>query len=154
MPGNVLGSFNTTRSIEMECVIMSLSIDHINRYVSNVDKFIDFYQSVLSFKLIGKGIKQNGSRYAILQGTEHELFISEKEDFKAVNENLRHIGYSVDNIDELLEDLKDKGYVNKEQQVIVKQYSRQIYIKDPDGMEVDLIQWTDKQGFYNNLKLK
>lgn len=131
---------------------MKLSIDHINRYVSNVDKFIDFYQVVLGYKLIGMGKKQNGKPYAILQGQGHELYISEKDGFEAVNENLRHIGYSVDNADQFLEKLKLKGYAAEKQQVIVKQYSRQFYIKDPDGMEIDLIEWTDKQGFYNNLK--
>jgi catechol 2,3-dioxygenase-like lactoylglutathione lyase family enzyme len=129
-----------------------LSIDHINRYVSNVDKFIDFYQEVLDYKLIGLGIKQSGNKYAILQGIGHEMFISEKDNFKPINENLRHIGYSVDNADQFLEKLKLKGYATEEQQVIIKQYSRQLYIKDPDGMELDLIEWTDKQGFYNNLK--
>jgi catechol 2,3-dioxygenase-like lactoylglutathione lyase family enzyme len=132
---------------------VSFSIDHINRYVSNVDKFIEFYQSVLEFRLIGRGKKQSGHKYAILQGQGHELFVSEKDGFEAVNGNLRHIGYTVDNIDKLLEKLKQNGYVNMEQQVIVKEYSRQIYIKDPDGMEIDLIQWTDKQGFYQNLKM-
>jgi hypothetical protein len=41
-----------------------------------------------------------------------------------------------------------------EQQVITKQYSKQIYMNDPDGMELDLIEWTDKQGFYKNLKIE
>jgi catechol 2,3-dioxygenase-like lactoylglutathione lyase family enzyme len=137
-----------------ECDNMSLPIDHINRYVSNVDKFIEFYQSILDYQVIGRGLKQNGNKYAILQGLGHELFISEKNGFEAVNENLRHIGYSVDNVEDVLEELKQKGYVDIEQQVIIKQYSRQIYIKDPDGMEIDLIQWTDKQGFYNNLRVE
>lgn len=129
------------------------SIDHINRYVSNVDKFIEFYESTLDFELIGKGVKRSGNKYAILQGAGIELFISERDGFEAVNENLRHIGYSVDNADMLLEELQLKGYAPCEQQVIVKQFSRQIYIKDPDGMEIDLIQWTDKDGFYKNLKI-
>ena len=132
---------------------LSLSIDHINRNVSNVDKFIEFYKIVLGYKLIGMGIKENGNKYAILQGLGHELFISEKDNFKAVNESLRHIGFSVDNVDKLLEELKTKGAAAAIQQVIVKKYSRQIYIKDPDGMDIDLIQWTDKQGFYDNLQI-
>lgn len=132
---------------------MCLEVDHINRYVSDVDKFIEFYTSALNYKLIAKGIKQNGSKYAILQGLGHEAFISERADFTAVNENLRHIGYSVDNADRILEELKNKGYAAAEQQVIVKAYSRQIYIKDPDGMEIDLIQWTDKDGFYRSLNI-
>jgi catechol 2,3-dioxygenase-like lactoylglutathione lyase family enzyme len=132
---------------------MGFSIDHINRYVSNVDKFIEFYQEALGYKLIGRGIKHNGKKYAILQGLGHELFISEKDGFELVEENLRHIGYSVDNVDKVLEELKQKGWVAADKQVIVKKYSRQIYINDPDGMEIDLIQWTDKEGFYRDLKL-
>lgn len=130
------------------------SIDHINRYVSNVDKFIEFYETALSYKLIGKGVKQNGKKYAILQGQGNELFISEKDNFEVLGENMRHIGYSVDSADNVLERLKLMGYADCEQQVIVKPYSRQVYIKDPDGMEIDLIQWTDKEGFYKSLKVE
>ncbi|OEF98960.1 hypothetical protein BHF71_10560 [Vulcanibacillus modesticaldus] len=111
-------------------------IDHFNRYVSNVNKFIDFYQDVLKYRLIDKGTKRNGKNYAILQGDGHELFISEKDNFKKVVDNFRHIGYYVENIDEMLEELKDKGYVENNKEVIVKRFSRQIYIKDPDGFEI------------------
>jgi catechol 2,3-dioxygenase-like lactoylglutathione lyase family enzyme len=131
------------------------AIDHLNRYVSNVEMNIDFYQGVLGYELIDKGVKQNGKNYAILKGDRHELFISEKEGFTEEQEsNFRHIGYFVEDIDELLETLKLKGYVEKEKEIIIKPYSRQFYIKDPDGFEIDLIQWTDKQGFYNYLKDK
>jgi catechol 2,3-dioxygenase-like lactoylglutathione lyase family enzyme len=128
-------------------------IDHLNRHVSNVDAFIVFYSDALGYGLLKKGIKANGKPYAILRGAGHELFISEKDGFAPETEkNFRHIGYAVDDADKLLADLKSKGYLEEGRQVIVKQFSRQIYITDPDGFEIDLIQWTDKQGFYNNLK--
>lgn len=131
------------------------SIDHLNRYVSNVEEFINFYSDVLDYELIDKGIKENGKNYAILKGDGHELFISEKDNFNIESEqNFRHIGYFIENVDELLEKLKLKGYIAKEQELIVKQFSRQFYIKDPDGFEIDLIQWTDKNGFYSYLKDK
>lgn len=130
------------------------AIDHLNRYVSNVDIFISFYTDVLEYELLEQGMKANGYRYAILKGNAHELFISEKENFmKEMVCNFRHIGYVVDNVDELLEVLKTKGYIENEKQIIVKPYSRQFYIKDPDGFELDLIQWTDKIGFYNKNQL-
>lgn len=130
-------------------------IDHINRYVSNVEKFICFYQDVLGYELIDKGVKANGNNYAILKGDGHELFISEKENFiEEQGGNFRHLGYNVENVDELLEILKLKGYVEKQKEIINKPFSRQFYIKDPDGFELDLIQWTDKQGFYKYLKDK
>lgn len=129
------------------------SIDHLNRYVSNVDKFIVFYRDILDYKCIDKGTKTNGKRYAILKGKEHELFISERDNFTIEkNQNFRHVGYYIENVDELLETLKLKGYVEQNQEIIVKQFSKQFYIKDPDGFEIDLIQWTDKQGFYDHLK--
>jgi len=34
----------------------------------------------------------------------------------------------------------------------IKPFSKQFYIKDPDGFEIDLIQWTNKKEFYNQLK--
>lgn len=128
------------------------AIDHINKYVSSVDKFIVFYRDILEYELIDKGIKTNGQNYAILKGYGHELFISEREGFGSdLDQNFRHIGYSIENVDELLETLKLIGYVGLEQEVIIKPFSRQIYIKDPDGFGIDLIQWTDKQGFYDSL---
>lgn len=128
-------------------------VDHINRYVSNVEKFIDFYKAVLEYELIDEGIKKDGKKYAILKGGGHELFISEKDNFSIEEEqNFRHLGYCVERVDEVLERLKLKGYVEEEQEIIVKPFSRQFYIKDPDGYEIDLIQWTDKEGFYSSLK--
>jgi len=130
-------------------------IDHLNRYVSDVDKFILFYEDALDYKLINSGIKLNGKKYAILKGDKHELFISEREGFQVEDKhNFRHIGYFAENVDKLLDTLKIKGYVNKKEKIIVKEFSRQFYIKDPDGFEIDLIQWTDKEGFYNKLKQK
>lgn len=130
-------------------------IDHLNRYVSDVNKFIVFYGEILGYELIDKGRKQNGKSYAILKGKEHELFISEKEDFELEKaQNFRHIGYLVEDIDELLKNLKIKGLLPADKEIIDKSFSRQFYIKDPDGFEMDLIQWTDKQAFYKHLKDK
>jgi catechol 2,3-dioxygenase-like lactoylglutathione lyase family enzyme len=130
---------------------MKPNIDHLNRYVSEVEEFIKFYQGLLGYELIDEGKKVNGMNYAILKGFNHELFISEREGFEVKNENFRHIGYSVDNVDELLSEFKKKGYVKEDLQIIIKQFSRQFYIKDPDGFDIDIIQWTDKNGFYEKL---
>lgn len=129
-----------------------LPVDHFNRYVSDVDKFINFYCDALGYRLLKKGVKPNGKPFAILQGAGHELFMSEKDGFVPEAErNFRHIGCAVEDADALLEELKAKGYADGETQIVVKPYSRQFYIKDPDGFEIDLIQWSDKEGFYRSL---
>ena len=126
-----------------------MTIDHINRHVSNVEAFISFYTDALGFTLLDKGVKKDGKNYAILQSDGLELFISEKDGFEFDGgSNIRHIGFAVESAGELLMALKAKGYVPKESQLIVKAFSRQFYMKDPDGFELDFIEWTDKQKFY------
>ncbi len=129
-----------------------MTIDHINRYVSSVDAFISFYTDALGFILLDSGVKKDGTNYAILQGGGLELFISEKEGFEFDDgTNMRHIGFSVDSADALLASLKEQGYVPNETQIIVKAFSRQFFMKDPDGFELDFIEWTDKSMFYRHL---
>lgn len=132
-----------------------MTIDHINRYVSSVDAHISFYTDALGFVLLDRGIKRDGKRYAILQCGGLELFISEKDGFEFDSgANLRHIGFSVDSAGALLSSLKEKGYVPQDTQLIVKAFSRQFYMKDPDGFELDLIEWTDKDKFYRYMAEK
>ena len=126
-------------------------IDHLNRYVSNIEKHILFYQNILEYELLEQGLKKDGTKYAILKGYNHELFISENK-LISNERNIRHIGYLVENIDELFEKLQKNGYSKYDLKIIEKPYSRQIYIKDPDEFEIDFIQWTNKDKFYKNLK--
>ena len=129
-----------------------MTIDHINRHVSNVDTHVTFYTDAFGFVLLDKGVKKDGKSYAILQCGGLELFISEKDGFEFDSgTTLRHIGFKVDNADALLASLKEKGYVPKETQLIIKAFSRQFFMKDPDGLELDLFEWTDKDKFYRYL---
>lgn len=132
-----------------------MTIDHMNRHVSNVDAMISFYTDALGFALCDQGLKKDGKNYAILQREGFELFISEKDgfEFEGAN-NFRHIGFKVDSADKLLAALKAKGYVPKDTQLIVKAFSRQFYMKDPDGFELDFIEWTDKAEFYRYMAEK
>ena len=98
-----------------------LPIDHLNRYVSDVDAFIAFYENVLGYQLLDRGTKASGHRYAILQGMGHELFISERDDYQSDRDpNFRHIGYAVADADKLLSELKEKGIVKVDVEIIVK----------------------------------
>jgi catechol 2,3-dioxygenase-like lactoylglutathione lyase family enzyme len=126
-----------------------LPIDHLNRHVSNVGDFVAFYCDILGYEMLRRGLKANGKPYAILRGAGHELFISEKDGFgKDEAGTFRHIGYAVESADAMLRKCKESGVAEPEREIIAKPFSRQFYIRDPDGFEIDIIEWTDKKGFY------
>jgi len=129
-------------------------IDHINRYVSDVEEHVSFYMRALGYALMERGTKDDGNPYAILKGHGHELFISEKPGCGPRERALRHLGYAVEDADTLLADFKRKGLAGREVEVVAKPYSRQFYLKDPDGNEIDFIQWTDKERFYEDARKK
>ncbi len=131
-----------------------MDADHINRYVSDVEALISFYTDALGFTVLDKGVKRDGQNYAILQSGGLEMFISEKDGFAFDESNFRHFGFRVDSAEPLLSALKAKGYAPLETPLIVKAYSKQFYIKDPDGFELDFIEWTDKDRFYRHLEEK
>jgi catechol 2,3-dioxygenase-like lactoylglutathione lyase family enzyme len=124
-----------------------MTADHINRYVSDIDAIISFYADALGFTLLDRGVKRDGHRYAILKCGGLEMFISEKTGYAFEDcVNFRHLGLSVDNAEALLSELKTKGYAPLETRLVVKAFSRQFYFKDPDGFELDFIEWTDRTG--------
>ena len=128
-------------------------IDHINRYVRSVDKTVTFYTQALGFLLIDDGIKADGKPYAVLRSVDHLLFVSESDKYiESQCPNFRHVGYCVANVEEILRDLKGKVYAPQEATCVIKPYSKQVYITDPDGVEIDLIQWTDKVDFFKTCK--
>jgi uncharacterized membrane protein (UPF0127 family)/catechol 2,3-dioxygenase-like lactoylglutathione lyase family enzyme len=149
--GTVAGDMLDARDIAVSSAGTRPAIDHINRYVVDVGKHIAFYTEALGYEVIGRGVKADGSAYAILKGHEHELFISERPQCEAAERAARHIGYTVKDAGALLQQLQESGMVGEETKIIVKEYSRQFYLEDPDGNEIDFIQWTDKRGFYDDL---
>jgi hypothetical protein len=73
---------------------------------------------------------RDGHPYAILQGLEHELFLSEGTAASgAVSETLRHVGYSVQDLDGVVSRLRALGYVDHLAPIIDKPWSRQIYLQ-------------------------
>jgi uncharacterized membrane protein (UPF0127 family)/catechol 2,3-dioxygenase-like lactoylglutathione lyase family enzyme len=148
--GDMLDALEITAS----CGVRHAAIDHVNRYVTDVERHIEFYVQALGYEVMDRGAKADGKKYAILRGWEHELYISEKPDSAGVEAGNRHIGYLVADADALLGRLKESGIAGDETEIIVKDCSRQFYIEDPDGNEIDCIQWTDKGRFYRERRGK
>lgn len=52
---------------------------------------------------------------------------------------VKHIGFTVDDLDAALEELRAKGLATDETQILTKDTARFFFVKDPDGMWVEVI---------------
>ncbi len=139
-------------------------IDHINVVVSNIDEAKSFFiqlgftigdESELSGEWISSivALPNARARYATLklQGTETNLELieyfnppSERDPNidKANQMGFRHIAFEVENIDEVVQDLKDKGikFISTIH-AYPKTGKRLVYFWGPDGILLELAQY-------------
>jgi methylmalonyl-CoA/ethylmalonyl-CoA epimerase len=93
-------------------------VDHIGIAVKNLDDALNFYENILGLKSSGtEVVEEQKVRVAFMPigDSEVELLESTEEDgpiakYIAKNgEGVQHIAYSVDNIEEAIEEMKEKG---------------------------------------------
>ena len=115
--------------------------------VKDLDQSIDFYTKVLGMKLVGR------SKIPIADGEVANL-VSGDSDFTlelnyydkkskynsryTVGEGLDHLAFSAEDLDGLIAIAKKKGYPVAAEMKTEK--SRWVYIKDPNGIWIELFQ--------------
>ncbi|MGM0396536.1 MAG: methylmalonyl-CoA epimerase [Bacillota bacterium] len=97
---------------------MVTKIDHIGIAVKNLDETLKFYEDVMGIKCISKEVvEEQKVRVAFLPvgESEVELLESTTEDgpvakfIEKRGEGIQHIAFKVDNIEEAIKDLQEKG---------------------------------------------
>lgn len=97
-----------------------LKVDHIGIAVKNLDETLKFYSEVLGIKVEGiEVVKDQKVKVAFLPvgDTEIELLESTEDDgpiakfIEKNGEGMQHIAFKVDDIQEAIEYMKDKGAV-------------------------------------------
>lgn len=97
---------------------MVKKVDHIGIAVKNLDETLKFYEEILGLKAAGKEVVDEQKvtvAFLPIGDTEVELLESTTEDgaiakFIAKNgEGVQHIAYKVDNIEEAIAEMKEKG---------------------------------------------
>lgn len=93
-------------------------VDHLGIAVSNLDESLKFYEGVLGLKCQGSEVVEEQkvkTAFLPIGDTEVELLESTAEDgpiakfIASRGEGFQHIAYRVDNIEEAILELKDKG---------------------------------------------
>jgi len=117
---------------------------HTRMRVSDMDHTIQFYTGVLGLEVIERKTSPRGSHLAFLQVPNSDELI-ELCSFPAsgpvkVQEDLVHLAFQVENLDDTIAQLGAKGIAITDGPTKTSSGSRFIFIDAPDGYEVELIE--------------
>ena len=117
---------------------------HTRMRVSDMDQTIAFYTDVLGLEVLERTTSPRGSHLAFLQVPNSEELI-ELCSFPPsgpvkVQEDLVHLAFRVENLDDTIATLNKKGIRITDGPTTTTSGSRFIFIDAPDGYEVELIE--------------
>jgi lactoylglutathione lyase len=117
---------------------------HTRMRVSDMDQTIRFYSDVLGLEVVERKTSPRGSHLAFLKVPNSEELI-ELCSFPAsgpvkVPEDLVHLAFQVDSLDDTMKTLKAKNIRITDGPTQSSSGSRFLFIDAPDGYEVELIE--------------
>ena len=117
---------------------------HTRMRISDMDQTIQFYTSVLGLEVIERKTSPRGSHLAFLKVPNSEELI-ELTSFPPsgpvkVQEDLVHLAFQVESLDETIASLTAKGVKITDGPTQTSSGSRFLFIDAPDGYEIELIE--------------
>ena len=117
---------------------------HTRMRVSDLDQTIRFYVNVLGLEVLERKTSPRGSQLAFLRVPNSDELI-ELTSFPPsgpvkVQEDLVHLAFQVESLDETMASLTAKGVTVTDGPTQTSSGSRFIFIDAPDGYEVELIE--------------
>lgn len=117
---------------------------HTRMRVSDMDETISFYTKVLGLEVLERKVSPRGSHLAFLKVPNSEELI-ELCSFPpsgpvTVQEDLVHLAFQVENLDDTIATLNAMGIPITDGPTRTSSGSRFIFINAPDGYEVELIE--------------
>ena len=117
---------------------------HTRMRVNDMDQTINFYTNVLGLEVLERKVSPRGSHLAFLKVPNSEELI-ELCSFPSsgpviVQEDLVHLAFQVENLDDTIEQLGAKQIRITDGPTTTSSGSRFIFIDAPDGYEVELIE--------------
>jgi lactoylglutathione lyase len=117
---------------------------HTRMRVSDLDQTIRFYTDVLGLEVVERKTSPRGSMLAFLKVPNSEELI-ELTSFPpsgpvSVQQDLVHLAFQVENLDDTIASLNTKGIKVTDGPTQTSSGSRFIFVDAPDGYEVELIE--------------
>ena len=117
---------------------------HTRMRVSDMDQTINFYTNVLGLEVLERKVSPRGSHLAFLKVPNSEELIElcsfPPSGLVTVQEDLVHLAFQVENLDDTIEQLGAKQIRITDGPTTTSSGSRFIFIDAPDGYEVELIE--------------
>jgi lactoylglutathione lyase len=117
---------------------------HTRMRVSDMDETLGFYTNVLGLEVMERKTSPRGSHLAFLKVPNSEELI-ELASYPPsgpvkVQEDLVHLAFQVESLEETMKVLADKGIPITDGPTLSSSGSRFIFIDAPDGYEIELIE--------------
>jgi len=117
---------------------------HTRMRVTNLDQTIQFYRDILGLEVLERKSSPRGSQLAFLKTPNSDELI-ELTSFPPsgpvkVQEDLVHLAFQVESLDETIASLTAKGVKVTDGPTQTSSGSRFIFIDAPDGYEIELIE--------------
>lgn len=117
---------------------------HTRMRVSDMDQTINFYTNVLGLEVLERKVSPRGSHLAFLKVPNSEELIElcsfPSSSPVTVQEDLVHLAFQVESLDETIASLNAEGVKVTDGPTQTSSGSRFIFIDAPDGYEVELIE--------------
>lgn len=109
--------------------------------VGNLERSIAFYQDILDLKVIRKFDVGPGGQIAFLDAGAAQIELIQEPDRScaSIGEDISW-GFAVDSLDEFIEKVKRHGVGVEKGPFQPSPYTRFLFIKDPDGMNLQIVE--------------
>lgn len=120
-------------------------LHHIAIICSDYEKSKKFYTEILGFKILNETYRKERDSYkldlAINESTQIELFSFPNPPDRLTHpeaQGLRHIAFSIDDIDLVVKELSDAGVVTESIRTDDVTGKRFTFFADPDGLPIEI----------------
>ncbi|AIY82266.1 glyoxalase/Bleomycin resistance /Dioxygenase superfamily protein [Clostridium baratii str. Sullivan] len=122
-----------------------MNIKFITITVKNLEESLNFYKEILGFKEVRRMNPMEGVKIAFLEDENSgtiELIENEEisKAYDVLKESMVSIGFGVENINEKIDELKNKKINIIRGPIEVPDGSKLAFIKDPNGIEIEFIE--------------